>query len=340
MYTVHTASPSPPSDAFIPLVEIQAAQARLRPYLKPSPLVRADAYSARLGCELSFKLELHLPTHAFKVRGALNALLCMSAAAREVGVVTASGGNHGLGLAYAARQLGVRACVALPTTTPRIRADTIRGLGGEVIICGDDWNAANDHALALAATHGYTYLSPFDDPQVMAGQGTIALEILEQAPDTEVVVCSVGGGGLVSGLASALKQLRPAVRVIGVETLGADCVSQSLARGELVTLPHFTSVAESLGTRRSSARPFAIIRAGVERVVTVSDARAVEEILYTLDYEKILAEPAATCTLAALADALIPDLAGRRVVSVMCGGNITLAQVEAWRTRFALSGVR
>ncbi len=338
MYTVHTAQPSPSTpDPLVPLEQIQAAQTRLRRYLKPSPLVRADAYSTRLGCDLSFKLELLLPTHAFKVRGALNALLTMSDAARRVGVVTASGGNHGLGLAYAARQLGVRALVTLPITTPAIRADTIRSLGGEVIVHGDDWNAANDRALEMVASHGYTYLSPFDDPQVMAGQGTIALEILEQAPDTEVVVCSVGGGGLISGVASALKQLRPAVRVVGVETLGADCVSQSLAQGELITLPHFTSVAESLGTRRSSARPFAIIRAGVERVVTVPDARAVEELLYTLNREKLLAEPAATCTLAALADGLIPDLAGRRVVSVICGGNITLEQVETWRTRFALT---
>jgi len=331
VYTVHTAPISP----LIPLEHIRAAQERLKRYLSPSPLVRADAYSARLGCELSLKLELLLPTHAFKVRGALNALLSMSERARALGVVTASGGNHGLGLAYAARQLGVRAVITLPTTTPQIRVDTIRSLGGEVVIYGDDWNAANDHALALVAAQGYIYLSPFDDPQVMAGQGTIALEILEQAPDTEVIVCSVGGGGLISGIISAVKQLRPAVRVIGVETLGADCVSQSLAQGALVTLPRFSSIAESLGTRRSSERPFAIIREGAERVVTVPDARAVEEILYTLNREKLLVEPAASCTLAALTDSLIPDLAGRRVVGVMCGGNITLEQVESWRGRFA-----
>lgn len=331
MYTVHTAP-------FIPLEHIRAAQTRLRRFLDPSPLVRADAYSARLGCDLSLKLELLLPTHAFKVRGAMNALLNMTGAAREAGVVTASGGNHGLGLAYAARQLGVHACVTLPTTTPAIRIDTIRGLGGEVIVHGDDWNAANDLALSLVAAHGYTYLSPFDDPRVMAGQGTIALEILERAPDTEVIVCSVGGGGLISGIVSAVKQLRPSVRVVGVETLGADCVSQSLARGELVTLPRFASIAESLGTRRSSDHPFAIIRAGAERVVTVSDAHAVAELLYTLDREKLLVEPAASCTLAALTAGLVPDLAGRRVVAVMCGGNTTLSQVESWRGHFAQPG--
>ena len=325
-----------PPSPYIPLGQLQAAQTRLRPYLKPSPLAPADAYTARLGCALSLKLELLQPTHAFKVRGALNALLTMSEQALEVGVVTASGGNHGLGLAYAARLLGVKAVVALPTTTPELRIQTIRELGGEVIVYGDDWNAADELARSLVQAHGYTYLSPFDDPQVMAGQGTMALEILEQAPDTDVIVCSVGGGGLISGIVSAVKQLRPEVRVIGVETLGADCMGQSLACGELVTLPRFTSVAESLGTRRSSDRPFAIVRAGVERVVTVTDARAVAELLFTLDREKLLVEPAASCTLAALTDGLIPDVAGRRVVSVMCGGNTTLEQVKGWRARFAV----
>ena len=336
MNTVHTAAPTP-TPPYIPLAELQAARTRLQPYLKPTPLVPAEAYRARLGCELSLKLELLQPTHAFKVRGALNALLTMPKQALAVGVVTASGGNHGLGLAYAARLLGVRAVIALPTTTPELRIATIRELGGEVFVHGDDWNAADALAHALKRAHGYTYLSPFDDPQVMAGQGTIALEILEQAPDTDVIVCSVGGGGLISGIASAVRHLRPDVRVVGVETLGADCLAQSLARGELVTLPKFTSVAESLGTRRSSARPFAIVQAGVERIVTVSDARAVAELLFTLNREKLLVEPAASCTLAALTDGLIPELAGRRVVSVMCGGNTTVAQVTAWQERFALS---
>ena len=327
---MHTANlPTP----YIPLEDIRAAQRRLRRFLEPSPLVPA-AYRGRLGCELSLKLEVLMPTHAFKVRGALNALLTMDDAARERGVVTASAGNHGLGVAYAAQQLGVRATVVLPTTTPELRVQNIRELGGEVIVTGNDWNAANEVANALVAERGSTYLNPFDDPAVMAGQGTIALEILEQLPEVDLIVCSVGGGGLISGIASAVRQLRPDVRVVGVETLGADCVSQSLSRGELVTLPTFGSIAESLGTRRSSARPFAIIQAGVERVVTVPDARAVGELAWLLEHEKLLVEPAASCTLAALTDGLIPDIGGRRVVALMCGGNTTLAQLQGWQKRF------
>ena len=328
---MHTATlPTP----YVPLEDIRAAQRRLGRFLEPSPLVPAAAYRGRLGCELSLKLEVLLPTHAFKVRGALNALLTMNDAARERGVVTASAGNHGLGVAYAAQQLGVRATVVLPTTTPELRVQNIRELGGEVIVTGDDWNAANEVAHQLIDERGSTYLSPFDDPAVMAGQGTIALEILEQLPEVDLIVCSVGGGGLISGIASAVKQLRPDVRVVGVETLGADCVSQSLARGELVTLPTFGSIAESLGTRRSSARPFAIIRAGVERVVTVPDAKAVGELTYLLEHEKLLVEPAASCTLAALADGLVPGISGRRVVALMCGGNTSLAQLQGWQERF------
>lgn len=333
MYTATATLP------YIPLGDIRAAQARLRRYLKPSPLVPAEAYRGRLGCELSLKLEVLMPTHAFKVRGALNALLTMSPAAQARGVVTASAGNHGLGVAYAAQRLGVRAVIVLPTTTPALRAETICDLGGEVIVTGADWNAANEYANKLVGREGYTYLSPFDDPGVMAGQGTIALEILEQRPEVDLIICSVGGGGLISGIASAVKQFRPAVRVVGVETLGADCVSQSLECGELVTLPTFGSVAESLGTRRSSPRPFAIIRAGVERVVTVSDARAVGELAWVLEREKLLVEPAASCTLAALADGLIPDIKKRRVVAVMCGGNATLEQLRGWQTRFGAAAL-
>lgn len=328
---MHTVTATLP---YVPLEHIQAAQRRLRRFLEPSPLVPAASYRGRLGGELSLKLEVLMPTHAFKVRGALNALLTMDPPARARGVVTASAGNHGLGVAYAAQRLGVRATVVLPTTTPEPRVRTIRDLGGEAIVTGDDWNAADEVANALVAQRGTTYLSPFDDPSVMAGQGTIALEILEQLPEVDVIVCSVGGGGLISGIASAVRGLRPDVRVVGVETLGADCVSRSLEQGELVTLPTFGSVAESLGTRRSSARPFAIIQAGVERVVTVSDARAVGELGYLLDHEKLLVEPAASCTLAALADGLIPDIRGRNVVAVMCGGNTTLGQLRGWQERF------
>ena len=320
----------------IPLNEIERARERLEPYLKPSPVHYAQNYSTRLSAEVFFKLELLLPTHVFKVRGALNAVLAMPEAERAKGVITASGGNHGLGLTYAAKQVGAKATVIVPKSTPQIRIDTIRELGGEVTVQGEDWNAANTYALELVEQKGYTYVSPFDHPDIIAGQGTVGLEVLEQVPDVDLIVCSVGGGGLISGIASAVKQVRPEVRVVGVETLGADCMSQSLKAGHLVELPKFSSIAESLGTKRSTERPFAIIQEAVEEVVTVSDEAAVRELLYTLNFEKLLSEPATSCSLAALCDGHIPDVEGRTIVPIICGGNIKLDNVIEWQKRFGL----
>lgn len=323
--------------SLIPLEAILAAEARLHPYLSPSPVLYAESYSRRLGARVVFKLELFLPTHSFKVRGALNAVLGLSPAARERGVITASAGNHGLGLSYAAKLTGVKATVVLPTGSPRVRAEAIRNLGGEVIVSGEDWNAANAYALELVRKWGYTYISPFDNPAVMAGQGTLALEILRQVPEASAILCSVGGGGLISGIASAVRQLRPEVRVVGVEPLGADCMSQSVRARHIIELPHFTSIAESLGVRRPGEQQLAIVKEAVERMVTVTDEATLRELLFTLNEEKLLCEPAASCTLAALTAGLVPEIRGKTVVPVLCGGNITLGHVQAWMKRFGLA---
>ncbi|HEX7021608.1 MAG TPA: threonine/serine dehydratase [Trueperaceae bacterium] len=318
----------------VPLDEILAARERLTPYLPPSPVKHAESYSRRLNAEVFLKLELFMPTGAFKVRGALNALLLLSQKARDRGVVTASAGNHGLGISYAARQLGIAARVFLPDSTPRVRIDTIRALGASAEVGGHDWNEANARALELVLRDGATYISPFDDPAIMAGQGTIALEILEQVPAADTILCSIGGGGLISGIASAVRQLRPETHVVGVETIGADCMWQSLAAGRIVELPEFTSIAQSLGTKRSTERQLAIVQEAVTKVVRVPDEAAFRELLYTLDHEKILAEPAASCTLAALTEGCLGEPAGRTLVPVLCGGNITLEHVLGWLERF------
>jgi threonine dehydratase len=315
----------------IPVQEIEAARERLAPYLQPSPVKRAEGYGARLDATVMLKLELFQPTGAFKVRGALNALLCLESEALRRGVIASSAGNHGLGIAYAASRLEVPATVVLPASAPPRRAALIEQLGARVIVHGEDWNAANAHALELVETLGLNYVSPFDDPAIMAGQGTIALELLEQVPELDAVVCSVGGGGLISGVASAMRALRPEVRVIGVETEGADCTARSLAAGEIVELDRFTSIATSLGTKRTQTRPFEIVRQAVERVEVVSDREALAELLRLLDEEKILVEPAASCTLAAMVSGQVPDLEGAVVAPVMCGANVTLAQVLGWQ---------
>lgn len=315
----------------IPIEEIVAARERLAPFLPPTPVKRAESYGKRLSATLMLKLEFFQPTAAFKVRGALNALLCLDPAARRRGVVASSAGNHGLGIAHAAARLSVPATVVLPSSAPAKRAKLIEAWGAKVIVHGEDWNAANTLALELAEKTGSTYVSPFDDPAIIAGQGTVALELLDQLPALDAVVCSVGGGGLISGVASALRALRPEVRVIGIETEGADCMARSLAAGEIVELERFTSIATSLGTKRTGQRPFSIVREAVERIEVVSDRDALRELLHLLDEEKILVEPAASCTLAALSTGAIPDLEGALVAPIMCGANVTMAQVTAWQ---------
>lgn len=315
----------------IPVDEILAAHERIAPHLPATPVKHSSSYSESLGATVALKLELFQPTGAFKVRGALNALLGLPQGERQRGVVASSAGNHGLGIAYAASRLNVEATVVLPQTAPRRRAELIEKLGARVVVHGEDWNGANHHALELAQRQGLAFVSPFDDPAIIAGQGTIALELLEQVPDLDMIVCSVGGGGLISGIASVAKALRPRLRVIGVETEGADCMARSLAAGEIVELERFGSIATSLGTKRTQPRPFAIVREAVERVVVVSDQAALEELLKLLDEDKILVEPAASCTLAALTRGLVPELEGTVVAPIMCGANVTLSQVEAWR---------
>ena len=322
----------------IPLRDIVAARERLQPYLAPTPVHRLRSYGATIGANLIAKLEILHPTHAFKVRGALNALLTLDDDQRRQGVVAASAGNHGLGLAHAAAATGARATVVLPESAPEVRAAAVRRLGADVIQRGEDWNAANQAALELAEQNGWVVIPPFDDPHIMAGQGTLALELVEQVPDLEVVVCSVGGGGLIAGVASALAQLRPEVRVVGVETAGADCMARSLAAGRVVELAQFGSIATSLGTRRTGDRQLAIVQEAVERVVVVTDEEALRDVVGCLDREKLFVEPAASCTLSALRTGEIPALQGGTVVPILCGANVTVSQVAAWSRALGLAG--
>lgn len=322
----------------IPLDEIRAARARIAPYLSATPLRRSDHYSRLVGREVLLKLELFQPTRAFKVRGALNALLSLPEGARRRGVITASAGNHGLGLAYAGAVTGTLVKVVLPLGTAQARVEALRRLGGEAILQGEDWNAADAHARELSARLGSQLVHPFDDPDIMAGQGTLGLELLEQCPEIETVVVSIGGGGLISGVASALRQLRPEVRIIGVETAGADCMAQSLAAGRVIELPRFSSIASSLGTRRTGERQLEIVGSLVERVAVVPDADALTALVTLLEEDNLFVEPAASCTLAALSGTAVPDLSAGPVAAVLCGGNVTLAQLLGWLERFGERG--
>ncbi|HEX7812852.1 MAG TPA: threonine/serine dehydratase [Burkholderiales bacterium] len=318
----------------IPRLDIDAAAARIRPHLAPTPLLRSEEFSRRLGANVYFKLETLQPTHSFKVRGAFSALTRLTAEQRKLGVVTASGGNHGLAVAYAAAKLGIPASVYLPASATEAKLAVIRRLGPEVVIHGKAWDDANALAIEIARKSARAYIHPFDNANVMAGQATLVTEILQHL-EPDLIVASIGGGGLISGILSAVRHFSPSTRVFGVETEGADSMYRSRKAGRIVELPAITSIAETLGARKTEKFQFEIVCEHVADLVTVTDESAIRALLELLELEKLLAEPAASCSVAALLEGKIPFESGDDVVVVLCGANIGMDKVRSWQTAAA-----
>jgi threonine dehydratase len=314
---------------------LRCAAERIQPYLAPTPLVYSHYYSKRVGAKVYLKLEIMQPTHSFKVRGAFNAMLSLPPAQRERGVITSSQGNHGMGVAYAGATLDLPVTVYLSHATPESRLNMLRDLGAEIVLHGDSWDEANQRAMEIAFNDKRAYIHPFNDPNVMAGQATIMLEMLNQQPSIDLAVASIGGGGLLSGLISAAKQLSPGTRVVGVETVGADCMSRSREAGAIVELPAITSVATSLGARRTEPLQFQLVTSYAEDLVVVPDDDAIREVVATLAEEKLLIEPAAGCTLAALTNAQIHVEPHETVVVVLCGANLSRPDLVDWLHRYS-----
>lgn len=311
-------------------LSIEDAARRIRPWLAPTPLIRSQHLSTKLGANVYLKLETLQPTHSFKVRGAFNALAQSSATQRARGVITASGGNHGLAVAFAARTLGLPAIVYLPETSSRLRVESIEAHGAQVVLHGAAWDDANLRALDVAAYQGLTYIHPFDNVDVMAGQGTIVSELVAQLHRIDLVVASIGGGGLLSGILSAVQAFTPDSRVIGVETEGADSMFQSWKAGHIVELAKITSIAETLGARKTEPRHFDIVTRNVSDLVTVTDDQAIRALLELLAEEKLLTEPATSCSVAALLEKKVTVRTGENIVVVLCGANIALDRVCHW----------
>lgn len=312
--------------------EIEKARERLAHYLTPTPVVRSKHFSSSLNADIYFKLETLQPTHSFKVRGAFNAVLALPEKQREKGVTTASGGNHGLGVALACATLGLSATVYLPIGTREIKVEAIKGLGAQVVMYGDVWDEANERAINDAAEQGKVYIHPFNDVKVMAGQATIVCELLDQLGDIDLIVASIGGGGLISGVLSAVKHFSPRTRVVGVETEGADCMYQSVRAGHIVELDRITSICESLGAKRTEQFQFDVVSQNCDQLFVVSDREAVQSVLEILEEEKIVVEPAAACAIAALRTNQVIRSAGERVVVIMCGANVSTARLVEWYT--------
>jgi threonine dehydratase len=306
----------------ISLSDIQTARQRIAPCVRRTPLTPSATLSERLRTNVYVKLEIFQKTGSFKVRGAFNKALSLRPEERGKGIVAVSGGNHAQATAYVARALGLKALILMPESTPRNYVDATRGYGAEIKFAA---NASAAFAeVAQFERDGWAYIHPFDDPLVMAGQGTVGLEILDDVPQVTDVIVSIGGGGFIAGVATAVKALKPGVRVWGVETEGADCMSKSLAAGRIVTLDSITSVARTLGAPAPSERTLAMAKELLESVTVVPDREAVAAMKVILERLKVLTEPAASCTLAA-ADRLKDRFSSERhVVLVFCGGNVSV----------------
>ena len=309
------------------------ARERIAGHVRPSPLVFSQALSDEIGRPVSLKLELLQPSGSFKVRGAYSKLLGLCDAERAAGVVAVSGGNHGLAVAAAGGALGLQVRVYLPKTAPERSVRLIRGYGAEAVLCESIGEAFE--RVGEAAEAGATYIHPFDDPDVVAGQAGIGLELLESGEPFTDIVGSIGGGGMFGGTAAAVKAARPEVRAWGVETVGADAMTKALAAGAPVSM-EITSIATTLGAPAVSPLTLHLARSLFEDILLIEDVEAVRDLLVLIDRCKLVCEPAAACCLAA-ARRLAPTLPEEaRLVVILCGGNVTLEEIAGWRSRFGL----
>jgi threonine dehydratase len=304
------------------LAAIKQAQQRIKNYVKRTSLEHSKTLSNYLGTNVFVKYELFQRTGSFKVRGAFNKLLSLSAAERKRGVVAISGGNHAQAVAYASNILDVDAVVLMPQTTPQNYLEATRNYGATVDLQPTIKEAFDK--IKEYESHGRVFIHPFDDPLVMAGQGTLGVEIMEDLPETTDIIISIGGGGFEGGVSTAVKTIKPGVRIWGVETLGADAMSQALKAGHPVELSAITSIAKTLGAPSVSDRTLALAQENLEELIVVTDDEAVQQLKFILERLKVLTEPAASCTLAAalrLKDKFRKD---NNLVLIFCGGNLSV----------------
>jgi len=314
--------------AAVTLADIRAAHERIRSGIYRSPCPPSVPLSELTGAEVFCKLDLLQRTGSFKERGARNALLLLDAEQKQRGVVAASAGNHALGLAYHGKLLGVPVTVVMPRFAPLVKVATCRRLGARVILEGETFEDARRLAAELADREGLNRVHGFDDPRVIAGQGTMALEILEDVPDIDAIVVPTGGAGLLAGVGIVAKALRPEIRLIAVEPTAAPSFGASLVAGRPVQVPIRPTLADGLAVGRVGDLSFALAAPLVDRVVTVGEDALSVAVLRLLELEKTVVEGAAASALAGLLDEGCRNLRGKRVVLLLCGGNIDLTIID------------
>ncbi len=308
------------------LERFEEASEIVKKVTQETKLVYSEYLSEQTGNKVYLKPENMQFTGAYKVRGAYYKISTLSGEERERGLITASAGNHAQGVAYAAKCFGVKATIVMPTTTPLIKVNRTKSYGAEVVLYGDVYDEACQKAYELAEEHGYTFIHPFDDLAVATGQGTIAMEIFKELPLVEYILVPIGGGGLATGVSALAKQLNPNIKVIGVEPAGANCMQESIKEGKPVTLPVVNTIADGTAVKTPGTQIFPYIQENLDDIITVGDDELIVAFLDMVENHKMVVENSGLLTVAALKHL---DVTGKRVVSILSGGNMDVITMSS-----------
>ena len=308
------------------LEKFEEASEIVKKVTQDTKLVYSDYFSAQTGNKVYLKPENMQKTGAYKLRGAYYKISTLSQEERAKGLITASAGNHAQGVAYAAKAFGVKAVIVMPTTTPLIKVERTKSYGAEVVLYGNVYDEACEHAYKLAEENGYTFIHPFDDPAVATGQGTIAMEIIKELPLVDYILVPIGGGGLATGVSTLVKLLNPNIKVIGVEPAGANCMQESVRRGEVTTLDSVNTIADGTAVKTPGEKIFPYIQKNVDEIITVSDDELVVAFLDMVENHKMIVENSGLLTVAALKHLQFKD---KKVVSILSGGNMDVITMSS-----------
>jgi threonine dehydratase len=289
-------------------------------------LVYSQCFSDQCGNKVYLKPENMQKTGAFKIRGAYYKISTLSDEDRKKGLITASAGNHAQGVAYAAKEYGCKAVIVMPTATPLIKVNHTKEYGAEVVLYGNDYDEACAHAIELAKEKGYTFIHPFDDLDVATGQGTISMEIIKELPLVDYILVPIGGGGLASGVATLAKMLNPKIKVIGVEPEGANCMEQSLKKGEVICLDHSATIADGTAVRQPGKLIFPYIQKNIDRVISVPDDELIVAFLDMVENHKMIVENSGLLSVAALKHLNVKD---KKIVCILSGGNMDIITMSS-----------
>lgn len=313
----------------IELKDFEKAAERLRPILHHTVMEKSTTFSEMTGAEVYIKYENRQKTGSFKIRGASNKIACLVESGQRVPVVASSAGNHAQGVAYSAKRFCIPATIVMPKAAPIAKIKATEGYGAKVVLAGDCYDDAYAEACRICKDEGAVFLHPYNDEDVIAGQGSLGLEMMDDVPDADIIIVPAGGGGLLAGVSAAVKQKNPRVKVYGVQAEGADAIAKSYREGRLITTETASTIADGIAVKVPGDISVGIINENADGVVTVSDSQIAEAILLLMERNKQIVEPAGATPLAAVLNGKIDDIEGKKVVCLMSGGNIDVSFIQS-----------